>query len=104
MSESSNVQDVTKAYSDLETRLRVKREALNRIRELLRTKAGNLKEVLEAEKEISRITEEIEHAEGERRYFDHQISLSTIVVELTRTLPAPVPGGHFLNRCVIPPP
>ena len=87
MSESSNVQDVTKAYSDLETRLRVKREALNRIRELLRTKAGNLKEVLEAEKEISRITEEIEHAEGERRYFDHQISLSTIVVELNEPEP-----------------
>lgn len=87
MSESSNVQDVTKAYSDLETRLRVKREALNRIRELLRTKAGNLKEVLEAEKEISRITEEIEQAEGERRFFDHQISLSTITVELNEPEP-----------------
>ncbi|MCE1205049.1 MAG: DUF4349 domain-containing protein [Holophagaceae bacterium] len=87
MSESSNVQDVTKAYSDLDTRLRVKREALNRIRELLRTRAGNLKEVLEAETEISRITEEIEHAEGERRFFDHQISLSTIVVELSEPEP-----------------
>lgn len=87
MSESSNVQDVTKAYSDLETRLRVKREALNRIRELLRTKAGNLKEVLEAEKEIARITEEIEQAEGERRFFDHQIALSTILVELNEPEP-----------------
>lgn len=87
MSESSNVQDVTKAYSDLETRLRVKREALNRVRELLRMRAGNLKEVLEAEKEISRITEEIEQAEGERRFFDHQIFLSTISVELNEPEP-----------------
>ncbi|MBI1751501.1 MAG: DUF4349 domain-containing protein [Acidobacteria bacterium] len=87
MSESSNVQDVTKAYSDLETRLRVKREALNRIRELLRAKAGNLKEVLEAERELSRITEEIEQAEGERRFFDHQISLSTILVEIAEPEP-----------------
>lgn len=87
MSESSNVQDVTKAYSDLETRLRVKREALNRIRELLRAKAGNLKEVLEAEKELSRITEEIEQAEGERRFFDHQVSLSTILVEMSEPEP-----------------
>lgn len=86
-SESSNVQDVTKAYSDLETRLRVKREALNRIRELLRTNAGNLKEVLEAEKESSRITEEIEQAEGERRFYDHQVSLSTITVELNEPEP-----------------
>ncbi len=87
MSELSNVQDVTKAYSDLETRLRVKREAQNRIRELLRTKAGNLKEILEAEKEIARITEEIEQAEGERRFFDHQILLSTITVELNEPEP-----------------
>lgn len=87
MSENSNVQDVTKAYADLETRLRVKREALNRIRELLRSKAGNLKEVLEAEKEIARITEEIEQAEGERRFFDHQIALSTITVELSEPEP-----------------
>lgn len=87
MSESSNVQDVTKAYSELETRLRVKRDALNRIRELLRAKAGNLKEVLEAEKELSRITEEIEQAEGERRFYDHQISLSTIMVEISEPEP-----------------
>jgi len=86
-SERSNVEDVTKAYADLETRLWVKREALNRIRELLRVKAGNLKEVLEAEREISRITEEIEQAEGERRFFDHQIQLSTITVELSEPMP-----------------
>lgn len=87
LSESTNVQDVTRAYADLETRLRVKREALNRIRELLRTRAGNLKEVLEAEKEISRITEEIEQAEGERRYYEHQIALSTITVSLSEPEP-----------------
>ena len=41
MSERSNVQDVTKAYTDLETRLRVKREAQSRIRKRLRTKTGS---------------------------------------------------------------
>jgi hypothetical protein len=82
LSEKSNVQDVTKAYLDLETKLRVKREALNRIRELLRTRTGNLKDVLEAEQEITRISEEIDLAEGERQYFDHQINLSTLVVDL----------------------
>lgn len=87
MSESSNVHDVTKAYSDLETRLRVKREALNRILELLRMRAGNLKEVIEAEKEIARMTEEIERAEGERRFFDHQISMSTLMVGLNEPEP-----------------
>ena len=35
-------------------------------------------ERLEVEREIARVVEEIEQAEGERRYFDNLISLSTI--------------------------
>lgn len=87
LAEQSSIEDVTKAYTDLETRLKVKREALARIRELLKTRAGNLKDVLEAEREISRITEEIELAEGERQFYDHQIRLSTFTVQLQEPEP-----------------
>lgn len=87
LAEQSAVEDVTKAYADLETRLKVKREALGRIRDLMKSRAGNLKDVLEAEREISRITEEIEVAEGERRFYDHQIRLSTLTVELREPEP-----------------
>ncbi len=87
LAEQSSVEDVTKAYADLETRLKVKREALGRIRDLMKLKAGSLKDVLEAEREISRITEEIELAEGERRFYDHQIRLSTLTVELREPVP-----------------
>lgn len=87
LAEQSAVEDVTKAYADLETRLKVKREALGRIRDLMKNRAGNLKDVLEAEREISRITEEIEVAEGERRFYDHQIRLSTLTVELREPEP-----------------
>jgi hypothetical protein len=87
LSEQSSVQDVTKAYADLETRLKVKREELSRIREIMKSRAGTLKDILEAENEISRITEEIEVAEGERQYYDHQIRLSTITVELREPTP-----------------
>jgi hypothetical protein len=78
----SNIEDVTKAYADLEIRLRVKREAEARVRELLRTRTGKLSEVLEAERELTRIIEEIERMEGERRFYDHQIQLSTLTVDL----------------------
>lgn len=87
LAEQSAVEDVTKAYADLETRLKVKREALGRIRDLMKVRAGSLKDVLEAEREISRITEEIEIAEGERRFYDHQIRLSTLTVELREPEP-----------------
>lgn len=87
LSEQASVEDVTKSYTDLETRLKVKREALGRIRDLMKLKAGSLKDVLEAEREISRLTEEIELAEGERRFYDHQIRLSTLTVELREPVP-----------------
>ncbi|MCL4822515.1 MAG: DUF4349 domain-containing protein [Vicinamibacteria bacterium] len=50
--------------------------------------------MLEVEREIGRVTEEIEQAEGERRYYDQQIALSTLHVELFE--PAPLmTGGAF---------
>jgi len=80
--ETVSTQDVTKAYADLETRLRVKRDAEGRLREILRTRTARLSDVLEAERELTRIVEEIEQVEGERRYYDQQIALSTISAAL----------------------
>lgn len=82
LSENVATQDVTKEYTDLETRLRVKRETADRIREILQTRTGSLADVLTAERELARVTEEIEQAEGERRYYDQQVALSTLAVEM----------------------
>jgi hypothetical protein len=81
-SEGVQTQDVTKAYADLETRLAVKRETAGRLRQILARQTGKVSEVLEVEREIARVVEEIEQAEGERRYFDNQVSLSTITLSL----------------------
>jgi hypothetical protein len=80
--ENLGTQDVTKAYTDLETRLRVKRETADRLRAILKDRAAKLSEILEAERELARVTEEIEQMEGERRYYDQQVALSTIAVTL----------------------
>jgi hypothetical protein len=80
--ENVGTQDVTKAYADLETRLRVKRETADRLREILRTRTAKLAEILEAERELARVTEEIEQMEGERRFYDQQVALSTLTVTL----------------------
>jgi hypothetical protein len=80
--ENVGTQDVTKAYTDLETRLRVKRDTAERLREILKTRAAKLSEILEAERELARVTEEIEQMEGERRFYDQQVALSTITATL----------------------
>lgn len=80
--EGVTTQDVTKAYADLETRLKVKRETATRLREILTRQTGKVSEVLEVEREIARVVEEIEQAEGERLYMDNLVSLSTITLTL----------------------
>lgn len=90
--ESVSTQDVTKAYTDLETRLRVKRDTADRLREILKVRAAKLSEILEAERELARVTEEIERMEGERRYYDQQVALSTITVTLQEPEAVVKPG------------
>lgn len=92
-SEGVQTQDVTKAYADLEMRLKVKRETATRLREILIRQAGKVSEVLEVEREIARVVEEIEQAEGERRYFDNLISLSTITLSLYEPDSMVTPGA-----------
>ena len=75
-------QDVTRAYADLETRLSVKRDAQARMREILRTRTGSLSDLVEAERELSRLVEEAERLEGERRQLAKQVELATITVDL----------------------
>jgi hypothetical protein len=82
LSQNVSAQDVTKAYTDLETRLRVKRDTADRLREILKTRTAGLADVLQAERELARITEEIEQLEGERRFYDQQVALSTLKLEL----------------------
>jgi hypothetical protein len=92
-SETVQTQDVTRAYSDLETRLKVKRETAARLREILTRQTGKVSEVLEVEREIARVVEEIEQAEGERRYFDSQVALSTITLSLHEPAALVSPGA-----------
>jgi hypothetical protein len=88
-----DVQDVTKAYFDLETRLRVKRDTEARLREILRTRTARLSDVLEAERELARVTEEIEQMEGTRRFYDQQVAFATVVVSLEEPRPVVRPGA-----------
>jgi hypothetical protein len=81
-SDASAQQDITKAYFDVQTRLSVKEQALGRLRRLLADRTGGLSDVLEVEREITRVVAEIEQMKGERRYYDNQVALATITVTL----------------------
>ena len=73
--------DVSKEFVDLESRLKTKREVEARYIDVLRKKAGTVEEILEAEKQIGSLHEEIEAAVARLNHLKDQVSYSTIHLE-----------------------
>ncbi len=78
-------QDVTEEYIDLDARLKAKKVLEDRYLELLK-KANKVSEMLEIEAQLSTIREEIEAKEGQLRYMQSQISMSTISIEFYKNV------------------
>ena len=87
--ETTATQDVTKAYTDLAARLDVKRRTQTRIEAILAARAGSLNELLQVERELERVVTEIERMEGEKRYYDQRVAVSTITIVLFEPGTAP---------------
>lgn len=80
-----NSEDVTEQYIDIDARLKAKKKLENRYIELL-SKATKMSEMLAIEAQLSAIREEIEAKEGQLRYMQNRISLSTITIEFYKTI------------------
>jgi DNA repair exonuclease SbcCD ATPase subunit len=74
-------EDVAKQFVDLESRLKTKREVQERYKEILRTKAGKIEELLSAERQIGELQEEIEATVSKLNYLKDQVAYSTINLE-----------------------
>ncbi len=102
ISESVNTSDVTREFVDLQARLENKKAEEVELRKLLE-RSGELKNVLEVTKEISRVRGEIERLEGQLRYMENQTDMSVINVTFVETTKAS-PGqnswrpGQVLNK------
>lgn len=81
-SQKITAEDVTKHYTDLESELKAARAMEERLLEIIKTANGQIKDLLAAEKELGVWREKIESIEGEKRYLDNQVSLSTLIVSL----------------------
>jgi hypothetical protein len=97
--------DVTDEYTDTKIRQEVAEGSRKRLMELL-AKAQATKDLLEIERDIRRLTEEIETMKGRLRLLESQVEMATITVRLTENAPAPKatpprpPSSQFawLNR------
>jgi len=81
--------DVTEEYMDVEIRLKIKKETEDRYRQLLR-QAKTVKDILDIEKQMAEIREEIESMEGRLKYLQNRISLSTLTITFYERKSSPV--------------
>ena len=81
LSISSSSQDVTEEYFDVQARISNLHVTRDSLRELL-SREGELEDILEVQREITRVSEEIEILEGRKRYLEQTSATSLINVRL----------------------
>lgn len=78
--ESAN--DVTAEFVDIEARIASKQKLEERVLQLLDRPDDKIQHVIEVEKELARIREEIERMQGRLRLLSDQTSLSTVTIKI----------------------
>jgi hypothetical protein len=77
-----STEDVTKAYFDTDARLKNAHVMEQRLIDMLKTKTGKVSDLLQVEKELGRVREEIEKMQGELKYWDSQVQFATVTISL----------------------
>ncbi len=80
--QSLSTRDVTKEYFDTDARLRNARKMEDRLLDLLGTMKGKISELLQVEKELARVREQIEQMQGELKVYDSLVQYATITISL----------------------
>lgn len=79
---SSNAEDVTEQYYDVEARLKNKQVEEQQLIGLLKNRTAKLRDILEVEREISRVRGEVEQLQGQLRLLKNQTGLATVSITL----------------------
>ena len=79
---SVSAEDVTEQYADVDARVANARRLEERLLALLERRSGSLQDLLQIERELARVREEIERYEGRLRYLRTRASVSVLTVTL----------------------
>jgi anti-sigma factor RsiW len=75
-------EDVTKTYFDTDARLKNAHVMEQRLIDMLKTKTGKVSDLLQVEKELGRVREDIDKMQGELKYWDSQVQFATVTISL----------------------
>src|SRR5712691_9317048 len=82
-----NAEDVGEEFTDVSARMGNARRLEARLIDLLSTRTGKLKDVLDVERELARVREEIDRYEGRLRFLRAHAVLSTLTIYVHEPLP-----------------
>ena len=91
--ESKQAEDVSEQIVDVQARLSNARNTERRLVDLLRSRTGKLTDVLEAEREVARVREEIERLDAQRQHFARRVTYATLELVVSEELPPRVDLG-----------
>ncbi len=74
---STKIEDVTEEYIDIQARIKIKKEAEQKLVDLLK-QAKDLSETLEIHKQLTDLRSDIESIEGRLNYLSGQVAFSTV--------------------------
>jgi hypothetical protein len=75
-------EDITKAYFDTDARLKNARVMEQRLIDMLKKKSEDINDLLQVEKELGRVREEIEKMQGDLKFWDSQVQFATVTISL----------------------
>jgi hypothetical protein len=75
-------EDVSKQYFDTTARLDNARVMEQRLVEMLKKNTGKVSDLLQVEKELGRVREDIEKMQGELKFMDAQVQFATVTITL----------------------
>jgi len=83
-------EEVTQQYVDLVARLANARHTEQRLVQVLQQRTGKVADVLEVEREIARVREEIERMDAQRKNLEKQVQFATVNLRITEEYKAQV--------------
>src|SRR5687768_6934315 len=86
-------EDLSKSIVDTEARVRSRIALRDRLMEVLRTRRGKVEELVEAERQVAAVNEEIDQAQSWLREQQGRVAFS----RMTLTYESATPGGSFLK-------
>ena len=95
-------QDVGEEYVDIAARVANARRLEERLIQLLATRTGKLDDVLNVERELARVREEIDRMEGRLRYLRSRVAVSTLTLTVHEPLPLLTqPGQNVILQAFV---